>query len=233
MGASVEDFLARLSAEGRVLLLGGIAVIAHGMARATKDVDVWFEPLSNIAAWTERLGAVLSLFPSASGYDLLRRVALGPHEAIEPVVARDGVVRIVGLDRPLDVFHTPHNVAPDEFDGVWTRATARFGGVRVPDEIDLLLTKEGTPRDQDAADIAYLESLVRKRLTPRLQECAYEEAAAIFRRYADHETCRASLLNPDERVRALGRSVLQDLADGGDPFAAELLRQGNNRPSQS
>ena len=43
--------------------------------------------------------------------------------------------------------------------------------------------------------------------------------------YADHETCRAALKNPDPGVRAIALSVLKDFAESGDPFSIEILQE--------
>jgi hypothetical protein len=36
---TAQEFIDRLSARGRVMMLGGLAVIAHGLARSTRDVS--------------------------------------------------------------------------------------------------------------------------------------------------------------------------------------------------
>ena len=52
MGApELDAFIRRLTGGHRVLLLGGLAVIAHGLARATKDADVWLDPLASAELW--------------------------------------------------------------------------------------------------------------------------------------------------------------------------------------
>lgn len=43
MPRKVEDIVARLAAEKRVVVMGALAVIAHGLLRATKDADVWLD----------------------------------------------------------------------------------------------------------------------------------------------------------------------------------------------
>lgn len=144
-------------------------------------------------------------------------------EEVSGVVECDGVVRIVGLDRPLDVFRHPHNLDIEDFDAIWQRGAMLDNGFRLPDEIDLLLTKENTSRAQDAADLAFLEAKIRNRLMRELAACELERAREIFDRYVDHETCRAALLNPREQVQELARTTLKDMAASGDPFAREIL----------
>jgi hypothetical protein len=52
-----------LSARHRVILLGGMAVIGHGLSRKTKDVDIWLEPMKTAAAWATALKECLGAFP--------------------------------------------------------------------------------------------------------------------------------------------------------------------------
>jgi len=222
MSKSSEAFIESLAAEGRVLLLGGLAVIAHGLSRATKDVDVWLDPLSCPSEWTALLQRVLQRHCGAAPYDLKNKRVVQAG-ALEQVIDRDGVIRVVGLDRPVDIFRVPHNLQAADFPDVWQHARIQVGGARLPDEIDLLVTKEGTARPQDAADIAFLEERVRMRLSEQLRTCTFAEAHAIFQRYVDHETCRAALENPEEQVRELALSHLRRFAADGDPFARELL----------
>ena len=41
MATPVQQFIDRLTPEARVLVIGGLAVIAHGYDRHTKDADIW------------------------------------------------------------------------------------------------------------------------------------------------------------------------------------------------
>jgi hypothetical protein len=224
---SAEAFIERLATRGRVLMLGGLAVIAHGLARSTRDVDVWLEPFATANDWAVVLREILADVPVAYPFDLRRRRPVDPLE-IEPVVVRDGVIRVGGLDRNLDVFRVPHNLSADDFDAVWHRAEVRLEHARVPDEIDLLVTKEDTSRPQDMADIAFLEEKIRQQLSATLSRCTLEEAEEIFRRYADHATCTAALQNPNEPVRRLAMATLREFADAGDPFAQRMLAETDN-----
>jgi hypothetical protein len=221
---TAQDFIEQLATRGRLLVLGGLAVIAHGLARSTRDADVWLEPFTGLDEWTEVLRNVLAAYPDASPYDLRNRRATPP-DNIGDVVARDGVVRIAGLDRALDIFHRPHNMAPEDFQTVWDRAALKMENTRVPEDIDLLVTKEETSRPQDVADVAFLEQKIRTRLSDVLKTCSVQEAEAIFQRYADHATCAAALHNSDTGVQALAVKILREFADTGDPFAERLLQE--------
>ncbi len=41
MGTTTGEFITALAADHRVLVIGGLAVIAHGFNRPTQDADVW------------------------------------------------------------------------------------------------------------------------------------------------------------------------------------------------
>lgn len=222
MESASEAFIESLSKDGRVVLLGGLAVIAHGLSRATKDIDVWLDPLGDVTEWTGVVRRVLSKYDQAKPYNL-RRKRVVECEQMEEVIARDSVIRIVGLDRPIDIFRIPHNFTAEDFDEVWEHTEKAIGGARLPDEIDLLVTKEGTSRHQDIADASFLEDKIRSRLCETLQTCAFPEAEAAFQRYVDHETCRAALGNPHADVRELALATLRQFAADGDPFAREIL----------
>ena len=55
MGAKANDFITRLASTHRVVTIGGLAVIAHGRNRPTKDADVWLEPFSSPHEWADHL----------------------------------------------------------------------------------------------------------------------------------------------------------------------------------
>ena len=50
------------------------------------------------------------------------------------------VIRIDGLDLPIDIFHKPNEMDIDEFDSVWESSAILKGGLRLPSEIDLYRT---------------------------------------------------------------------------------------------
>lgn len=225
-GGSVDQtassFIEHLATKGRLLLMGGMAVIAHGLSRSTRDVDVWLDPLETSERWSALLLAAKGSFPLARLYDLRGKRVIADTEAAM-CAHRDGVVRIQGLDRPVDAFRIPNNLDAEDFDPCWMHASASMGPVRVMDEIDLLVTKESTNRDQDAADVAFLERRIRTRLTPLVRNCDAKTADAIFTRYADNEICKAALENPDQGVREQAIEMLRHLSRSGDPAAPGIL----------
>ena len=53
MGTSTREFISALTERHRVIVIGGLAVIAHGFNRPTKDADVWLDPMETPEAWAE------------------------------------------------------------------------------------------------------------------------------------------------------------------------------------
>ena len=64
--ATTHDVTRALVQAGRVITLGGGAVIAHGHSRNTYDADIWLEPLADADAWSRLVLGALSAFPSAT-----------------------------------------------------------------------------------------------------------------------------------------------------------------------
>jgi hypothetical protein len=55
MENTAEKFIEDLASRARIILIEGLAVIAHGFSRTTKDVDIWMEPCMNIGHFSEIL----------------------------------------------------------------------------------------------------------------------------------------------------------------------------------
>lgn len=223
MEITAEKFIESLASSNRVLLLGGLAVIAHGLERMTRDVDIWLDPTADAQAWSVSLNETLAKTPTAQPYDLAAKQPVTA-DTIPEVVAQYGVIRIIGLDRPIDVFREPNNLETGDFNKAWEHASISLGNVRVMDAIDILLTKEGTRRAQDIADMSFLERKIHMHLERILPCCGYAEAKTIFDRYADAQTCALALGNPDRKIRALATETLDNLARDGDLHASEILR---------
>jgi hypothetical protein len=51
MQSTTDLFIGKIAADYRVILLGGLAVIAHGLSRSTMDADVWLEPMDSAGTW--------------------------------------------------------------------------------------------------------------------------------------------------------------------------------------
>jgi len=222
MAATLQQFLTQTATRQRVVVLGGLAVIAHGYSRSTKDGDAWLEPLESPVAWADALRETLEEFQGLSLWSFSERRPLAQVE-IDSAIASDGLLRIRGLSADLDLFRKPNALDIEDFDGVWNRASVWADAVRVMDSIDLILTKEGTGREQDAQDVSFLELKIRSDLGARLAVAPPEEAQAIFSRYVDHVVCERALTNPHPSVRAQAKALLTDLAENGDWFARDIL----------
>jgi hypothetical protein len=64
------------------------------------------------------------------------------------VGAEDGLVRLSGMDRPIDVFYLPNELAISDFEEVWERSTALEHGLRLIEKIDLMAIKQLTEGDR-------------------------------------------------------------------------------------
>lgn len=222
--ATVDSFLEDLASHRRVLLLGGLAVIAHGLSRATKDADVWLEPGDSPDAWSAALAETLNRFPGVS----LERLPYWEKTSLAelPKVIEDvGMIRVAGLNVELDVFRKPNELKMDDFDAVWVRATPMEQGLRLPDPLDLIVTKLDTGRDQDQKDVFYLEQKVQRLFGDQLETTSPSEARALLDRFADHVVLARALKNPHEEVRAMALELVREFAAAGDPFAADMLKE--------
>lgn len=47
---TAQEVVALLAGERRTVLLGGMAVILHGLNRSTKDIDMWIDPIPDVDA---------------------------------------------------------------------------------------------------------------------------------------------------------------------------------------
>ena len=222
MAGTLQQFLARAATRQRVVVIGGLAVIAHGLSRPTKDGDAWLDPLESAAAWAARFRETLAEFPETTLWSLAERRTAEAGE-LEEIATLDGVVRVCGLNTDLDIFYKPNGLDCAEFSAVWERALPWAEAVRVMEPLDLILTKEGTGRQQDRTDITHLDGRLDTELGARLGTATRTEAEEIFARYVDHVVAARALENPDPAVQALAREVLADLAAQGDPFARDTL----------
>jgi hypothetical protein len=222
MGTTTGEFIRALTARHDVIVIGGLAVIAHGLNRPTKDADVWMRPMDSPQTWARLLQDVCALFPGLTVHTLpaWRRVS-----GVEIATAADevGMVRIHGLDCPLDIFRRPNEFPEESFDDVLSRSTRNSDGTWLPDPLDLAISKDLTNRDKDAMDISFLESLVRERWLKLLPAADLATARGLLDRFADWRTCESALLNPDPEVREIALGYLREFAADGDPFSQALL----------
>lgn len=229
---NAHDAIEHLAARNRVVLLGGIAVIAHGLPSATQDVAIWLDPRGDVLAWADSL----RYFLQSNGLTAARVAAEGSlFRAIAPadierVATDDSFVRVLGAGRPIDVFRTPRNFDPSDFDAVWSRARPLDGGTRLLDEIDLMLTKLDTGRAHDEADVRFLERKATTSYRERLTGATYEEAIRLLDRFATPEVLASAAVEArDARVRERAETLLTAMATAGDPYALEFVANLQNR----
>ncbi len=120
MGPTSGQFIETLASQHRVLVIGGLAVIAHGFNRSTKDAEVWLEPLDSPSTSADVLEKACSRFPGLTIHTLpgWRQISGAQiTEAADDV----GMVRVLGLDCPLDIFRRPNEFPADSFDEVFER----------------------------------------------------------------------------------------------------------------
>jgi hypothetical protein len=140
-----RDMLSALSAEGvEYLVVGAYALAAHGLPRATGDIDFWVRPSAENA---ERVLAALHAF-GAPIQGLTR-------DDLE----RAGTVYQIGVaPRRVDLLTSIDGV---EFDDAWPRRVVRdVDGMPVPvlSREDLLRNKRATNRPKDKLDADWLEN---------------------------------------------------------------------------
>jgi hypothetical protein len=222
MAIPVEDFIDRLTKDYRVIVIGGLAVIAHGRSRQTMDADIWLEPLSSPAEWANAIEKVCMQFEGARIHRLPGWVEVSGADVAE--AAEDtGMIRILGLDCPLDIFRRPNEFDEDSFDAVAERASTAGDGTLLPSPLDLIQSKLDTGRNQDQEDISHLESIIRADYKKRLPIASFEEASELLERYSEWQILQSALENPSEAVKDLAIQHLREFAEAGDPFSLAIL----------
>ena len=221
---TAAELTSQLARRHRVLMLGGLAVVGHGLSRSTFDSDVWLDPGLPVGEWCHVVRSI------TAGQSRLQIVSIGnwknvPEKDFLEVVGRDGVVRIIGLNQPLDIFRKPNQLDPAEFNEIWNRSEILDDGTRLPDPIDLLVSKQETGREKDQTDIIFLEGKIQADYLARLPGASRDEAMQMLGRFLTPRVAEAALAHSEQAGRDLGRRFLRELAAEGDPFAAEILRK--------
>lgn len=145
-----EDFIdllqSLLTEEARFLVVGAYAMAAHGVPRATGDIDIWVAAdegnAGRVFRALARFGAPLS--------------SLGI--SVVDFTAPDRVVQIGLPPRRIDVLTTISGVA---FEAAWDRREIfPFSGLSVPvlGRGDLIENKRAAGRPKDLADVATLDA---------------------------------------------------------------------------
>ncbi len=228
METPTNRFIRTLTDRHRVVVLGGLAVIAHGLSRSTYDGDVWLEPMSDCAEWSSLVENACLKFGGLSLHRLPGWVRVSGGQLTE-AIEQTGMIRIQGLDCPLDIFRKPNEFEIEDFDGVCGRAQRQGDGTLLPDPLDLIQSKLETNREKDRYDIMHLESVVRTDYKRRLPSASLAEAEAMLERYSEWEVLKAALANPLTEVRELAMLHLREFAAAGDPFSLAIL-EGRETP---
>lgn len=215
-----------LAESHRVLMLGGLAVISHGHPRPTFDADIWLDPSLDPCAWTSVVLALCRTYPA------LQPFAIGSWSPISAddlstVIAQDGVIRMMGVNQPLDIFREPNELDMNEFEEVWERATPLIDGTRLPDVIDILVTKQDTGRDKDLQDIAFLEAKAEREYLEILPAANAAQATRMLERFLTPRVAETAMDHPAESVRDVAVQFLREMASEGNPFARDILFKRN------
>lgn len=130
----------------KYLVIGGVACILHGYARATDDIDILIERTESNAAQVLKA---------------LSRVGYGFAREWNPAEVLKRQITIIGHDPRVDIFTVAWKV---KYEQAAPRATTvDVRRVRIPlISLDDLIETKRTGRLQDAADIEVLEE-IRKR----------------------------------------------------------------------
>ena len=146
MNSDFSDMLSALSAEGvEYLLIGAYAMAAHGVPRATGDIDVWVRPspenADRVLRALARFGAPMGELRAAdfAGLGMVLQIGVAPNR-VDVMTAIDGVT----------------------FDEAWPhRETRVIDGVTlsVIGRDDLIRNKRATGRARDKADAEQLEGM--------------------------------------------------------------------------
>lgn len=222
--STTDRLIRQIASKCRVLSLGGLAVISHGLSRNTHDADIWVDPMESASKWASIIGPMVYATPNAKPVAIAVWTPISQAE-FESVVSRDGVFRIIGLDRPLDIFREPNELPTEEFEAAWQRAVELKDGTRLPDEIDLLMTKQLTDRAKDVLDIGFLENKAEVRYLAEIPLASEELALGMLERFLTPKVAETAIAHTSAAVREIGFRFLRELADEGDPFAAEILKK--------
>lgn len=133
-------------AKAKYLVIGGVACILHGYARATEDVDILIERTeANAARILEALGRL--------GYGFAREWTAAE------ILKRP--ITVIGDEPRVDIFTVAWTVKYDQAAAQST--TVDVHGVKIPlISLDDLIETKRTGRLQDAADIEVLEEIRRR-----------------------------------------------------------------------
>jgi hypothetical protein len=146
----------------RCVVVGGVAVVLHGYARLTADLD---------------LAVDLESDQARAAMEVLSSIGLTPTAPVDPIDFADPEIRALWVrDKGMKVFSMrdpgdPMRVVdvfvenPVAFEDLWARAVVmRLGEtpVRVASIDDLVAMKRAVGRPQDMSDVEALEEIQRR-----------------------------------------------------------------------
>ncbi|HVF07549.1 MAG TPA: DUF6036 family nucleotidyltransferase [Actinomycetota bacterium] len=159
-----EPVFAALDAAGvRYVVVGGVAVVLHGHARLTADLDIAIDLTPDAAR-----AAIVAL----EGLGLRARLPIAPAGLADPATRRSWIeergMRVFSMWDPEQPLVSVDIFVEDliDFDGLWERAVdVDLGGSRprVASIADLIHLKRMADRPQDRADIEALEAIASAR----------------------------------------------------------------------
>ncbi len=228
MGTSADTLIRRLTREHRIVVLGGLAVIAHGHSRSTYDADIWLDPLGSSGEWCAVLEKACLEFGGITLHRLPGWIPVSGADLVD-AVEETNMIRILGLNCPLDIFRKPNEIEIEDFSAVVSRSSLSGDGTYLPDPIDLIQSKLETGRQKDLYDIQHLESVVRSKYQNLLPTASLDEAEALLGRFSDWQVLQMALENPSFEVQELARTHLREFAAAGDPFSQAIL-EGRELP---
>jgi hypothetical protein len=143
-----HDMLSALCEEGvEFLVVGAFALAAHGLPRATGDIDIWIRPSPENA---QRVWRALHRFGAPTADLTLTDLS------------NQGIVFQIGVaPRRIDLLTSIDGV---QFEAAWARrVTVDLDGLPVPvlSRVDLITNKRASGRPKDLADLAWLETSER------------------------------------------------------------------------
>jgi len=159
-----EPVIEALERDGiRYVVVGGLAVVLHGHARLTADVDLAVDLAPEEAART---------------METLTRIGLRPRAPVEPDEFADPAARARWREekgmRVFSLWDPDHPMRvvdlfvenPVDFEGLWNRseiAQLSTTAVRIASIPDLIGMKELAGRPQDLEDVAALREILRRK----------------------------------------------------------------------
>ena len=146
MNQDFKELIAEFNARGvRFLIVGAHALAAHGHVRATKDLDVWVDPVPDNAK---------------KSFDALQAFGAPMQDLTLEDLSKPGLIFQIGIPPVrIDILTS---IAGVDFKSAWAdRLQMTFAGVpcSVLGRKHLILAKRSAGRTQDLADVEFLESL--------------------------------------------------------------------------